>query len=247
MLPTALPQPLMMSAPTGPQPLPMATQPHSGPSPPILSAVPQLSSPPPPAAPSVRISTPSRLEKLAIGEGFGSPQGDTMVTGRFAVPRVPTNLGPVCTNLERILFLHCVPLFVDFEPEDLLVLARASEERGYAEDSALFHQGDVGDEVFVIISGRVQTLYAESGGERRAANLGPGDCIGEMSVIDGSLRSTTALVTGVNTRVLAIAGNTFRRFVEERAHISGKIIGVLASRLREVVEAGPAQVISAVG
>ena len=247
MLPTGLPPPIM-SPPTGPQPLitppsrgpqPPVLLPKSGPQPPNLSAGPLPAVLPPlAAAPSVDVSTTSRPEKLDIGEGFGSAQADTMVTGRFAVPRVPTNLGPVCTNLERILFLHCVPLFVDFEPEDLLVLARASEERGYAEDSVLFHQGDIGDVVFVIISGRVQTLYADSGGHRRDDNLGPGDCIGEMSVIDGSLRSTTALVTGVNTRVLAIAGDTFRRFVEERAHVSGKIIGVLASRLREVVAPG---------
>ena len=57
-----------------------------------------------------------------------------------------------------------------------------------------------------------------------------------MSVIDGSLRSNTAIVTGVNTRVLAIAGDTFRRFVEERAHVSGKIIGVLANRLRQLTD-----------
>jgi CRP-like cAMP-binding protein len=55
-----------------------------------------------------------------------------------------------------------------------------------------------------------------------------------MSVIDGSLRSNTAVVTGVNTRVLAIAGDTFRRFVKDHPHISGKIIGVLANRLRQL-------------
>ena len=174
--------------------------------------------------------------RIEIDDGFTGPQADTMVTGRFAVPRLPTNLGPVCTNLERILFLHCVPLFVDFEPEDLLVLARASEERGYPEGTVLFKQGDVGDEVFVIISGRVQLVYSETGGDRSATLLGPGDCIGEMSVIDGSLRSNTAIITGVNTRVLAIAGDTFRRFVEERAHVSGKIIGVLANRLRQLTD-----------
>jgi CRP-like cAMP-binding protein len=190
----------------------------------------------PVAASSPGGSSKSKPERMDIGEGFGGPQADTLVTGRFAVPRLPTNLGPVCTNLERILFLHCVPLFVDFEPEDLLVLARASEERGYSEGTILFNQGDVGDEVFVIISGRVQTVYADSGGERTSSPLGPGDCIGEMSVIDGSLRSNTAVVTGVNTRVLAIAGDTFRRFVEERAHVSGKIIGVLANRLRQITE-----------
>jgi CRP-like cAMP-binding protein/HEAT repeat protein len=236
---SAGPQPPNMNMGGGPHPLNM--NPRTGPQlPPVLTASTpspsQASHAPGTAGPGGNGSMISKPERMDIGEGFGGPQADTMVTGRFAVPRLPTNLGPVCTNLERILFLHCVPLFVDFEPEDLLVLARASEERGYTEGTVLFNQGDVGDEVFVIISGRVQTVYAESGGERTAQALGPGDCIGEMSVIDGSLRSTTAVVTGVNTRVLAIAGDTFRRFVEERAHVSGKIIGVLASRLRQVVE-----------
>jgi len=233
--------PLPISRPGGDGPAPSA-MPSTGPVPPALALTPNLrigaDSAAQPQLPAGASSASKALkpDRVEIGEGFSGPQADTMVTGRFAVPRLPTNLGPVCTNLERILFLHCVPLFVDFEPEDLLVLARASEERGYTEGTVLFNQGDIGDEVFVIISGRVQTVYAESGGERTDATLGPGDCIGEMSVIDGSLRSTTAVVTGVNTRVLAIAGDTFRRFVEERAHVSGKIIGVLASRLRQVVE-----------
>ena len=227
----------------GPQPPNLGgfAGPGGGPVPPMMNFPPPPPAPPPsidaaPAAKPALTSSTSQDEKARaeIDDGFTGPQADTMVTGRFAVPRLPTNLGPVCTNLERILFLHCVPLFVDFEPEDLLVLARASEERGYPEGTVLFKQGDVGDEVFVIISGRVQLVYSETGGDRTATTLGPGDCIGEMSVIDGSLRSNTAVVTGVNTRVLAIAGDTFRRFVEERAHVSGKIIGVLANRLRQL-------------
>ena len=52
-----------------------------------------------------------------------------------------------------------------------------------------------------------------------------------MSVIDGSPRSATALIVGVGTRALAIRGETFRRFVEERSHVSGKIIGVVIGAL----------------
>jgi HEAT repeat protein len=194
---------------------------------------------PPGAGPGLAVVPPAAPEKpkapAPADDGFGGQADETMVTGRFAVPRLPTNLGPVCTNLERILFLHCVPLFVDFEPEDLLVLARASEERSLPEGMVVFNQGEYGDEVFVIISGKVEMVLSD-GADRSTQVLGPGDCIGEMSVLDGSPRTYTAIVTGVNTRVLAIKGETFRRFVEERAHVSGKIIGVLANRLRQVVE-----------
>lgn len=229
----------------GPSPLPLPPGGPLGPTGPQLVVMPQLAGAPgasgpgpvpiegqgPPSQPP--ISSPVLVP---IDDGFGSAQADTLVTGRFAVPRLPTNLGPVCTNLERILFLHCVPLFVDFEPEDLLMLARASEERSYIEGTILFNQGDHGDEVFVIISGRVEVMVSNDSPERVINVIGPGDCLGEMSVIDGSPRSSTAMVVGVGTRVLAIRGETFRRFVEERSHVSGKIIGVLASRLRQYIE-----------
>ncbi len=181
-------------------------------------------------------STSSPSYSSAGSTGFGFGPGDTVVTGRFAVPRLPTNLGPVCTNLERILFLHCVPLFVDFEPEDLLVLARASDERTFHDGQRLFTQGELGDEVFVIIAGRVQISVTTGTVNRVVTVLGPGDCIGETSVIDGSPRSATAVANGERTRILSIAGDTFRRFLEERSHVAGKVIGILASRLRQLVE-----------
>lgn len=226
----------------GPAPLPLPSGSGAGGgSGPQLLVMPPGGSGPVPVGPPESQGPPSQPPIsspaiVPIGEGFGSAQADTLVTGRFAVPRLPTNLGPVCTNLERILFLHCVPLFVDFEPEDLLMLARASEERSYIEGTILFNQGDHGDEVFVIIAGRVEVMAASDSPERVINVIGPGDCLGEMSVIDGSPRSSTAMVVGVGTRVLAIRGETFRRFVEERSHVSGKIIGVLANRLRQYIE-----------
>ena len=241
------PLPLPPGMGPGPGPAPGALSQNAAPGPLAAGPSPNLSPGPlPVVVPPSGSSAPStssaderkgliRPDRSKIGEGFNE-QVDTNVTGRFAVPRLPTNLGPVCTNLERILFLHCVPLFVDFEPEDLLVLARASEERAYSEGTVLFHQGDHGDEVFVLISGRVKIMQAGEGPDSAGVVVGPGDCIGEMSVIDGSPRSATAVVTGVNTRMLAIKGETFRRFLEERAHVSGKIIGVLANRLRTEIE-----------
>ena len=228
--PAPLPLPPGASGSTGPQ-LAVMTTPMGG------SSGFQVGPPGPGEGQNLSGRAPASVPTAGqIGDGFGSAQADTLVTGRFAVPRLPTNLGPVCTNLERILFLHCVPLFVDFEPEDLLMLARASEERSYTEGTILFNQGDHGDEVFVIIAGRVESIVAGETPDRLLNLIGPGDCLGEMSVIDGSPRPATAMVVGVGTRVLAIRGETFRRFVEERSHVSGKIIGVLANRLRQYVE-----------
>ncbi|MCS6915206.1 MAG: cyclic nucleotide-binding domain-containing protein [Myxococcales bacterium] len=186
---------------------------------------------------------PSRISGLqsvsSASIGFGP--GDTVVTGRFAIPRVPSQLGPVTTTVDRMLFLHCVPLFVDFEPEDLLTLARASEERTVADGKHLVRQGEQGDEIFILMSGRVVVTVQTSAGPEVVTVLGPGDCIGEMSVIDGSVQSATATVQGGPARVLWIAGSTFRRFLEERSHVAIKIIGILSGRLRQIIRRTYAQ------
>ena len=92
-----------------------------------------------------------------------------------------------------------------------------------------------GDEIFVIMSGRVVITVPTQAGAEPVTVLGPGDCIGEMSVIDGSTQSATATVQGGPGRVLSIAGGTFRRFLEERNHVATKIIGILSSRLRQII------------
>jgi CRP-like cAMP-binding protein len=167
--------------------------------------------------------------------GFGS--NDTAVTGRFAVPRLPTDLLPVSTHLDRMLFLHGVPLCVDFEPEDLLALSRTATDRTCPESESLFQQGQFSDEICVIVSGRAQVCIQTADGHKEVVTvLGPGDCIGEMSVIDGSPQSATVIAHHRPLRVLSIAGETFRRMLEDRPHVSLKVIDVLVGRLRLLIE-----------
>ena len=73
-----------------------------------------------------------------------------------------------------------------------LVQLRASADGGlrhehYEPGQAVFHQGDVGDSVFVIIDGSAEVLR----GSTRVASLGAGEVFGEMALLGGNVRSAT--------------------------------------------------------
>ncbi len=65
----------------------------------------------------------------------------------------------------------------------------------------LFHQGDAGDALYVVLSGRLEVRYDDGITERVVGNVARGDVVGEMSVLSGDPRSGTAVA--VRNTVLA--------------------------------------------
>ena len=64
--------------------------------------------------------------------------------------------------------------------------------RFLAEGEWLFHEGDPGDTAFVIENGLLEVCREHEGRRERVAQLGPGDMLGEMSLIDKLPRSASA-------------------------------------------------------
>ena len=64
--------------------------------------------------------------------------------------------------------------------------------RFLAEGEWLFREGDEGDTAFVIENGLLEICREADGARERVAQLGPGEMIGEMSLIDGLPRSASA-------------------------------------------------------
>src|SRR6059058_6562242 len=84
------------------------------------------------------------------------------------------------------------PLLANLPPEALARLAGSARRRSYRRGEVIFHQGDPGDALHFITEGRVKVvLDAETGEEAVIAILGPGDCFGELALIDGEPRSAT--------------------------------------------------------
>ena len=101
------------------------------------------------------------------------------------------------------------PLFEGFSEELFADLDRLIVgSRSFEPNEFLLRQGDDSREVFIIESGRVEILVKEEDTEKMhaLATLGPGDCVGEVALLDSEPRSASAkAINNVKVLVLQIA------------------------------------------
>ncbi|HEY5719676.1 MAG TPA: cyclic nucleotide-binding domain-containing protein [Gammaproteobacteria bacterium] len=97
--------------------------------------------------------------------------------------------------LQRVLLLKDSAIFGEVPSDELRVVATAMEEESYLRGDLLFEKHDYGDRMYIVTRGRVGIALNEPGEPREIiAEIGAGECVGEMAVIDGHARSATALV-----------------------------------------------------
>lgn len=135
-------------------------------------------------------------------------------------------------TLEKMIALHAVPLFASLAPADLLSLAEASVEREFDSGKALCVEGEPGDEVFILLSGDVKVFRRFGEEEKLVGGEKAGGFIGEMAVLDPAPRAATVLAGEKGTRVLSLAGGTFRDVLNTNPSVVSGVIGALVARLR---------------
>jgi CRP-like cAMP-binding protein len=130
--------------------------------------------------------------------------------------------------------------FTDLTADDLSVIVGACEERLLVAGEDLFREGDDGDSMWIIRSGRVD-VYKNIRGDvdRTLASLGPGEVIGEVSFIDHSRRSAGARTTEPS-EFLVLTQAAFQRVRNERPEVAvgfySDLASILAVRLRTTNE-----------
>lgn len=106
----------------------------------------------------------------------------------------------------------------------------------YQQGQNLFCEGDPGDRVFFIMSGRVQVSKKLANGEtRELAVLGEGDIVGEMAVLDGRPRSATVSALEP-TEVLEVAKDHFLASMEQQPKLAINFLKLLALRIDQMNE-----------
>lgn len=61
----------------------------------------------------------------------------------------------------------------------------------YEPGQFVFRQGDLGDRIYIVLSGAAEVLRADGEGERVLARLGPGECFGEMAIVQEKARNAS--------------------------------------------------------
>jgi len=135
--------------------------------------------------------------------------------------------------MDRILFFKHVPLFADLSPVDLKQVAVIAEEELFSDGEEIAHHGDVGDVMYVIVSGEVRVLMAADGVNfAEVARRKSGEFVGEMSIISREPRNATLIAAG-DVRTLCIDKKSFEGLIRERPDVSLAVMRVLTQRLKE--------------
>jgi CRP-like cAMP-binding protein len=129
--------------------------------------------------------------------------------------------------------LRNVPLLSSLSETQLEWVASSSRVCRYPKGSIVFHEGDTGDYLLVILRGRVKVvLLGESGHESIIAMLEPPNFLGEVALIDQAPRSAT-VVAVEETEFLQIASKSFQALISEHPEMAVTVMRHLAKMLRE--------------
>ncbi len=135
--------------------------------------------------------------------------------------------------MEVLIFLKKVPLFSNFELENLLKLKEITEEKSYKADEIIIKEGESGSEAYVIVSGSVEVIKQTGEETKVLATIEQTGYFGEMAIIENEPRSATVRAKNACT-LLTIKGEEFRNMMKTNAELSFNIIQAFSKRIREI-------------
>jgi CRP-like cAMP-binding protein len=130
--------------------------------------------------------------------------------------------------------LSAVPLFGGLDEDGLAGLIRGMRVRKFRRGETVFHVGDPGDALFIVMSGSIKiTLPADTGDEAILATLRPGDFFGELALLDGAPRSATAIAIEA-TETYILPRERFRDLIATEPVMREALLATLAAEVRRL-------------
>ena len=135
-----------------------------------------------------------------------------------------------------IELLRKVPLLSQLSQGELTAIASLAQRKRYLPRDVIVQQSDPSSELFIIVEGHLKVVTAGADGRDSALGImGPGEVIGEVSLLDGGPRSAT-IATIDHCELLLIRREPFLKFLETSPKTAIELIRVLAGRLRRLTE-----------
>lgn len=139
-------------------------------------------------------------------------------------------------NRSHLALLEKIPLFAALGPAGLRRLLEGAVPKRFAAGKVVVHQGTASTHVFAIIRGQLRAVTrGEDGREATLGFMGAGEVFGEVSMLEGDLRSATVIAVD-DCEVLLVDRRDFLNSLESSPGLAVKVIEVLARRLRRLTE-----------
>lgn len=107
---------------------------------------------------------------------------------------------------------------------------KITSQKFLKEGEALFHEGDTGKEVFVIVSGKMRIMKRTGGKSITLAELGPGESVGEMAILLDMPRTASAEAI-TNCEVISVDRNACLRCIINIPPCASSMLKRLARRI----------------
>lgn len=128
------------------------------------------------------------------------------------------------------------PLFQELDDNTFEDLLASAKPKIYKTRTPVFHEGDPGGSMLIVLSGQIKISTIAAGGKEVAlAFMGSGDVIGEITLLDGAPRTATATAME-STRVLELTRTAFLAALENNPATALRVIEILCQRLRATSE-----------
>ncbi len=136
------------------------------------------------------------------------------------------------TTLAGKMMLQRSPLFRGLAPPVLERLAALATQRRYREGEAVCNQGDPGDALFAVVTGKVRISTGAADGREIFLNImEPGDTFGEIALLDGGTRTATAIAMAPSELVSLRREHLFELLAREPA-VAVELLRLCGERLR---------------
>jgi serine/threonine protein phosphatase PrpC/CRP-like cAMP-binding protein len=127
--------------------------------------------------------------------------------------------------------LHSMPLFRHLTYQELVRVMNLTDVRTYQHNDRILQEGEEGDEMFIVLVGQVRVHT----GDAKISLLGPGQCFGEMALVDKAPRSASVASEG-SAKLMVMRRRDFFDIVRKDHDVAVKLLwsflGVLTDRLR---------------
>lgn len=128
-----------------------------------------------------------------------------------------------------------LPLFHDADESAVIEAIGDSDILTLEAGATLLRPGQPNDAVFLILVGELGAYLGDSQNPESVITMAPGDCIGELSAIDG--KSVSALVKVIKqSRVLRLSHDVFWNRLMVVPGVARNLLAVLAKRMRRNTE-----------
>ncbi|MEV4136114.1 Crp/Fnr family transcriptional regulator [Dactylosporangium sp. NPDC049742] len=128
--------------------------------------------------------------------------------------------------------LRSTDLFRSVDPDSAAALAQEFERVDADRGTVLFTEGDPGDRLFIVLSGKVKlSRRSRDGREGLMALLGPTDHFGDFELLDGGPRVAAATVVS-DARLAVLPKTVLDRWIAHHPHVAEQLLRVIARGIR---------------